>query len=300
MEKYYNTYILFYKINKIENTECWDNNLSRPNLTNFFRNNPTYNRELLQTFLDKYTVINCPDEYFFFTIDFHMNFHHCIVEMIGQLYYYEKLSRNNKNIKILVKNNNFVIEYLKMLNFVNPENIVILQEDKLYYFDQIYLSKIKVKTKVMIKHMLDVNKFIIYKNPLETQYYKKIFIFRDNDKRKLVNSEEIISIAKKYDFYIYSPENDNLENQMKLILNCEILLCELGAGCCNMFFTNPKCLIIIMSFLKGWANKYLFYNQGILDRNMTVLDGKLINGNEHNCTWSINPKILSDYLEKIK
>lgn len=130
------------------------------------------------------------------------------------------------------------------------------------------------------------NFYIKYKNNTITYYPDRIFLYRNNDKRKLNNIEEFISIAKENKFYIYSPEDDCLENQIKLVSNCKILMCELGAGCCNMFFTNNKCKIIFLSFLKGWTNKYLFYNNGLLDRQIYVIEGKIITGNEHSCVWT--------------
>lgn len=131
--------------------------------------------------------------------------------------------------------------------------------------------------------MLNVNQCFIFKGIDNIQYHEKIFLFRQNNKQIMTNIDEIVNIAKHNNFYIYSPENDNLENQIKLIGGCKILLCELGAGCCNMFFTNQQCKIIILSFLKGWINKYVFYNNGLLDRTIRVLNGKLLKGNEHSC-----------------
>lgn len=131
------------------------------------------------------------------------------------------------------------------------------------------------------------------------EYPEKIFIYRQNCKRQMTTINDIIEIVKKNNFYIYSPENDSLNNQIQLISNCKILLCELGAECSNIFFTNPKCKIIIMSFLKGWSDKYLFYNRGILDRNILVLNGKIICGNEHSCTWYFDKHLLTKKINEL-
>ena len=288
-----NNVYLFYN-NEI--TECWDITYNRINIINFYRYNPIYNKDFLENIMNNYEVNKYTDGYFLFTIDFHTNFHHCMTEMIGQLYYYLKLNIN-KNIKILIKKNKFVIEYLNLLSFINIDLIEILEENKLYYFEKMYVHKNKSKTKNMIKNMLEINNFIKYKEIDESVFYDKIFLFRENNKRNLLNIDEILEIVKRNNFYIYSPENDTLENQIKLISKCKILICELGAGCCNMFFTNPECKIIILSFLKGWGNKYLFYNEGLLNRNMVLLDGKIINGNEHNCSWTIEAKLLSNEID---
>jgi len=221
-----------------------------------------------------------------------------MTEMIGQLYYYKLLCAKNKNIYLLIKHNKFVLEYLNLINFINVDKIIIIEENKLYYFNKLYVNITSIKTKIMIKNMLDVNKYIVYKQLIEQKYYDKIFLYRTNNKRTFVNINEILDIVKNNGFFVYSPENDCLENQIKIISNCKILICELGAGCCNMFFTNQNNKMIILSFLKGWANKYLFFNNGLLNKNIIVLDGKMINGNEHKCNWTIDPKLLHNELNK--
>jgi len=178
--------------------------------------------------------------YFYFTIDYHKNFHHFITEMAFQLHWYYKIY---KNIKILIKPNKFVYEYLNLLSFIDTSKIEFMEENKLYYFNNLVVNKSPIKTKKCLQYFLNNNFYIKYKNNTITYYPDRIFLYRNNDKRKLNNIEEFISIAKENNFYIYSPEDDCLENQIKLVSNCKILMCELGAGCCNMFFTNNKCKI---------------------------------------------------------
>lgn len=299
MENKSQVYLFCYKNDKnIESTECFDYNGKRFDVINFYRNNLPYDENFIKNIVNTYEPNKCNKRYFLFTIDFHNNFHHCMTEMIGQLFYYKKLN-DYFNIKILIKNNKLILEYLQLLNFINKENIEIIEYNKLYLFENIFLHTKGTKTKNMISNMLNINQYIIYKEIDNIQYYEKIFLYRQNKKRIMTNIDEIINIAKSNNFYIYSPENDNLENQIKLIKKCKILLCELGAGCCNMFFTNQQCKIIILSFLKGWSNKYLFYNNGLLNRNITVLDGKLLKGNEHSCIWNISPSLVENTLNKI-
>ena len=58
-----------------------------------------------------------------------------------------------------------------------------------------------------------------------------------------------------------------------------------------MFFTNPNVKIIILSF-SIWSNKYLFFNN-ITKRDIKVIHGKKLSGNEHSCEWIIDEnKIL--------
>lgn len=298
MENKSQVFLFCYNNDKnIECTECFDNNGERLNLINFYRNNLVYDKIMITNILKTYKHNKYDEKFFLFTIDYHTNFHHCMIEMIGQLFYYNKL--NDKNIKILIKKNSLVLEYLQLLNFINKENIEIIEKNKLYLFENIFLHTKGIKSKSMISNMLNVNQYIIYKEINDIQCYEKIFIYRQNNKRIMTNINEIVNIAKLNNFYIYSPENDNLENQIMLIKKCKILLCELGAGCCNMFFTNEKCKIIILSFLKGWSNKYLFYNNGLLNRNITILDGKILKGNEHSCTWYINSSLVKNTLNII-
>lgn len=290
-----NAYLYIYLVNEIEYSECFNEKNERFQINNFYRNNPIYSNDIITDIKKKANINVKLDEYFFFTIDYHRNFHHAMVEMIGQLQYYINL---NKKIKILIKPNKFIYEYLELLSFIDVKNIEIIEYDKLYYFEKLYVNKISVKTKIFVANLIKINKYLTLSNSMD-EYPEKIFIYRQNNKRQLTTINDIIEIAKKNNFYIYSPENDNLNNQIQLISNCKILLCELGAGCSNIFFTNPKCKIIIMSFLKGWSDKYLFYNRGILDRNISVLNGKLICGNEHNCTWYFDKHLLIEKINEL-
>ena len=299
-----NVFLFVYLQNNSQNatsfecSECFDDKFNKITIANFYRNNLEnnlkYDKQLLENIVNQNNINNYENTYFLFTIDFHKNFHHMMTELLGQILYYQKL--NNPNIKILIKNNTTVLQYLNLLSFIDPNNIEIIEYNKLYFFNNIYVYNKPIKHKKLIFYMLTVNKYIIFKNINNIQYHEKIFLFRNNEKRKLREIDNLLEIAKQNNFYIYSPEDDNLENQIKLISNCKILLCELGAGCCNMFFTNNECKIIILSFLKGWSDKYLYYNNGILNRDITILQGKIITGNEHSCLWTIDLLLLNNFL----
>ena len=57
-----------------------------------------------------------------------------------------------------------------------------------------------------------------------------------------------------------------------------------------MFFLNKDAKMIIFSF-SNWGKKYLFFNN-ITKLNIILFDGKMLKGNEHNCDWIIDEKLL--------
>lgn len=297
MEKVNNVYLHTCIINDIEYSECFDENYERIDIVNFYRNNLKNNIDINTIIKDNVNLNKFEDECFLFTIDYHYKFHNCVIELLGMLYYYIKLKKSNENLKIVIKYNKFVIEYLQLLSFVNINNIIVIKTNELYWFKSLYLNRIRTRAKFFIKNLIQINKCLTI-NTIE-KYPERIFLYRYENKRKLTSKSDIIEIAKKHNFFFYSPENDNANNHIGLISNCKILLCELSSGCSNMFFTNDKCKIIILSFSKKWSNKYIFYNNHIYNRQIEILEGKILKGREHNCIWYVDEKILDEKLKNL-
>ena len=252
----------------------------------FYRNNhedKINTKELIKD-ISKNIIIG---DSFLLIIDFQRNFHHFMTEMVYLLSYY----KNYSNFKLCIQKNTskFCIEYINNISFINKNNIIYLEEDINYLFKNIFIFTQNIKTNAKISLMMNVNSYLIKK---DLDYYpEKIFIYRKNNKRRLANIEKVIEIMKNNNFFIYSPEESVLSTQYSLINYCKILVCELGAGCCNMFFTNPNVKIIILSFC-NWSNKYLFFNN-ITKRDIKIIHGKILSGNEHSCEWIIDEnKIL--------
>ena len=74
---------------------------------------------------------------------------------------------------------------------------------------------------------------------------KRIYISRKNaQRRKLKNEDEIIPILKKYGFTILDFDKLNFEEQLKNILNSEILISIHGAGLTHMLWMNEKSKVL--------------------------------------------------------
>jgi capsular polysaccharide biosynthesis protein len=269
---------------------CYDQSHNILDIPFFYRNNNELKfdtKKLINNNEKKEITENC----FLFVTDFHFNFHHFMLEMLYLLFFYTK---HYSSYKLCIQNNmaNFALEYLECLN-INLSRIIKLEEKTNYKFSVVKILTNNFNIGKKIQLIENLNKYLNYK-PL-VYYPEKIFLFRKNNKRILINKDKIYDILKKKNYYFYSPEESNLQTQIALMRNCKVLCCELGAGCCNMFFLNKKAKLFILSFIKGWTNKYLYYNN-IIKLDISVIHGKLINGNEHNCNWSVNEKEVFDLL----
>jgi capsular polysaccharide biosynthesis protein len=74
---------------------------------------------------------------------------------------------------------------------------------------------------------------------------RRIYISRKNaPKRKLKNEDEIVPILKKYGFTIVDCNKLNFEEQLKYILNSEILISSHGAGFAHMLWMKQKSKVL--------------------------------------------------------
>ena len=278
--------IIYYEVidNPFTNINiCYDDKKNIINIPFFYRNNCNFKIENNKLIKDNIEQVEIKEKCFLFIVDYQSNFHHFMTEMAYLMNFY-----NNSYYLCIQKNvPKFILEYIQSLN-INTSKILFLDEKINYKFTNMFIYTLNVKTNKKIEFMMNVNKKLLYNN-LDS-YPEKIFIYRKNNKRKLLNSDKVYDILKNNGFYFFSPEESDLKTQISLMQNCKILCCELGAGCCNMFFLNKNAKMIILSF-SNWSKKYLFFNN-ITKLNITTIEGKLIKGNEHNCEWIIDEKLF--------
>lgn len=266
----------------------------------FFNRFFTYDKNINESnlLLNVDTHLQIDDNCFLFISDYQNNFHHFTVEMLYLLEIYK--SYNNFKLCIQENLNSYITSYLDNLPFINKNLIYILKPNINYNFKNIFVNNKEFDIKTIINKINIINCYL----PLKTlNYYpERIFIFRKNNKRTMVNFNEIEPILKKYNFYFFSPEESDLITQFNIINNCKILCCELGAGCANMFYLKPSSKMIILSFMTSWVNNYNNYNILSDDTkkiNISILNGIKIKGNEHECTWKISPIIVEKMFKKL-
>jgi capsular polysaccharide biosynthesis protein len=223
-----------------------------------------------------------------FMIDFVNNFHHFMIEML----YILKLYRAGYKIVIHENYPQYALDFIyKMSNFDTSKYLVVLKDNQLYKFNNLLTSRprpVKARLSYMYTFLSRIN--LKYSGEL----YSRVLIVRDNNKRVCENLEEMVKWAKENGFYLYSPENSNLDTQISIMRNAKIVIAELGAGCNNLFFTQSSCKFIILSWLDGWATKYASYGE-YLGYRVNIFKCNFINGDEHRCRWNIDMPTFIEY-----
>ena len=235
---------------------------------------------------------------FLFVSDFDGNFHHFMIELLPIFHFFKSIRRRvNKNTKLVIRESaTFPYQFLKLLG-IEDKHILKLDSEELYLFEKIFLINPRLKKKALT--YLGEACSLLYKHPIEHKP-DKIILIRKNNKRVCVNYDLFKQIGDEYGFFPYSPEDDTLDNQVSLMHNCSILLCELGAGCCNFMFMQPKKKVIIMDFFPEWCDLYVKYNNMFKHHELTRIPCHKIKGTQHNCSWRASIQILKDNLEILK
>lgn len=252
---------------------------------------------LINDLYQQKTPIIIDDFCFLYIADYDENFHHFILDLLPDFHYFKAIRRRvNKNTKLVIrKNSKFSYNFLKLLG-IEDNKILELDNDELYFFKNIFLIHPSLNKKTMTYINETTN--LLYRQPIEHKP-DKIAIIRDNDKRICVNYDLFKQTALDYGFFLYSPENDNINNQLSLIYNCSFLLCELGAGCSNIFFMRPKQKMIIVDFFPSWGAIYRKFNNKYKQHDLRFVQSKKLNGNQHNCSWKANIQRLKNTLDSM-
>lgn len=239
-------------------------------------------------------AINITEPCFLFIIDFDSNFNHFIVELLPLFHFFKSIRRRvNKNTKLVIRESaTFPYQFLKLLG-IEDKHILKLDSEELYLFEKIFLINPRLKKKALT--YLGEACSLLYRQPIE---YKpdKIILIRKNNKRVCVNYDLFKQLGHEYGFFPYSPEEDTLGSQISLMYHCSILLCELGAGCCNLLFMQPKKKVIILDFYPSWCDLFTKYNNMFKQHELIRIPCKKIKGNEHNCSWEANIIKLKEIL----
>lgn len=292
----HNLFMYYYPLFDIifnENKELITQRFFYRNTNEYIKENNINLEEKITEILENNEIIEITDHCFIYMMDYDFNFHHFMTELFSVFHYFKTVRRRvNKNTKLIIRNGcNFSYETLKLLG-IPDDKIIHLEPNKLYYFKNLFINPDEMNKKVF-SYLLETFNLLNIKH---LEYYpEKIMLVRLNNKRVCNNYEEYKEVGIRNGFFPYSPEEDTLENQISLMNHCKVLLCEVGAGCCNLFFMESKNTIIIMDFFPQWCNKIYMFNNRTRRHTIKRVNCKKISGDEHNASWIAN----IEELEKI-
>ena len=201
-------------------------------------------------FLTKTRKITRLDNILYVTTSNSKNFFHWFLDVLQKLEFIDQ-SRDqilNFKYKIIIPNgynNSYSRKSLEAfdLNFYYQEKNEIIISEQSILLPNIAPTGNYRKNQVLKLSQRMKNHWT--KNITNNLNNKRIYISRKNaQRRKLKNEDEIIPILKKYGFTILDFDKLNFEEQLKNILNSEILISIHGAGLTHMLWMNEKSKVL--------------------------------------------------------
>ena len=201
-------------------------------------------------FLTKTRKITRLDNILYVTTSNSQNFFHWFLDVLQKLEFIDQ-SRDqilNFKYKIIIPNgynNSYSRKSLEAfdLNFYYQEKNEIIISEQSILLPNIAPTGNYRKNQVLKLSQRMKNHWT--KNITNNLNNKRIYISRKNaQRRKLKNEDEIIPILKKYGFTILDFDKLNFEEQLKNILNSEILISIHGAGLTHMLWMNQKSKVL--------------------------------------------------------
>ena len=201
-------------------------------------------------FLTKTRKITRLDNILYVTTSNSKNFFHWFLDVLQKLEFIDQ-SRDqilNFKYKIIIPNgynNSYSRKSLEAfdLNFYYQEKNEIIISEQSILLPNIAPTGNYRKNQVLKLSQRMKNHWT--KNITNNLNNKRIYISRKNaQRRKLKNEDEIIPILKKYGFTILDFDKLNFEEQLKNILNSEILISIHGAGLTHMLWMNQKSKVL--------------------------------------------------------
>jgi hypothetical protein len=210
------------------------------------------------------------------------NHTHKIVDYLLRLIFL----KNNKNFRRVYVPDELkeLISASKINKYLNKTRISYYRSYKNHLFYNVnYLSHIEIRTynPFYKKIVQDYKNFFSLEKFQHNLNYKYIVISRENNKRKLLNEEDLFESLKPFGFVKINFEKLNLKEQIEISSNCKIMIGYHGAGLSNSFFMkkNQYLIDIVNSFYNHpFYNVYakvlgLNYKKFLCSQSFKNLDG---------------------------
>jgi capsular polysaccharide biosynthesis protein len=163
--------------------------------------------------------------------------------------------------KFLIPKKYFENEYVKSVVEIYKIKYILLEDHKLY----------KIKNLIIPFHLApsgNYNPFVVRKmrntfhnshKQMVTQNNEKIWISRQNSRiRKIKNFHEVEKILKSNGFHIVDFDKKNLFEQIKIVINADVLGGLHGGGLANMLFLKQGKKIIEIRGMNDKSNNCYF------------------------------------------
>lgn len=217
---------------------------------------------------------------------------HCITDGIKRLWYFYSQDFNNENDieYVYIKVNTLPLpeNYLKLLSYLMPQNIKIIEIQAITKVDELYIPDVSFYSditdgKVFFKEYLFILDLLKqkYKKPDNLKTYDKIYLSRTSLKSHIEYGEKYIEkVFETAGFKIIHPQNYTLEEQLSLYESCKYFAALEGSGAHNSIFCKQGTNVYILrksDFINSYqiaidkiANTHTVY----IDSNFSVMNSK--------------------------
>ena len=176
------------------------------------------------------------------------NFFHWYLDVLQKLEFINQV--NDLKLKIVIPYNH--IDKYKILSlatfdldFYFQKKNEIIFVDELILFPDIANMTGNYRKRLVLKLRNRLRKYWLKTLDLDSDKKKRIYITRKNaSRRRIINENKIIPLLKKLNFHILDFDLLNYEDQLKYILNCDILASMHGAGLTHMLWMKKKSKIL--------------------------------------------------------
>lgn len=173
------------------------------------------------------------------------NYHHWLVDSLPR---FKPFLGQFQTKKLILPEQLYSQAFIQQsLHLLGVENIAVLKKGELAKLNQVEFAELTPGDFTVnhdLKFMVDLLKKKCVDNP-ELEPTRILFLSRQNvGYRKIDNYEDVENLMAKYHIEVVSPENMNLQEQIRLFAETKILVSVHGAGLTNAIFMSEGSVLL--------------------------------------------------------
>ena len=198
-----------------------------------------------------------------------VNYFHWLVECIPKLLYLDSLDLFTDYPLIISRGLHPNLRRALDLVNVNERPIIEVAKNQIYSVrDLIYISDLsRIKDRSLGKGDVPISKKWLNQlvekmletvNTASRKEFKKIFVTRRSEFRKLTNFRQIEKKMHDEGFQVILPEEYTFDEQVEIFANARVIFLPTGAACTNLLFCKPGTQARIFNPTHPNTNPYIF------------------------------------------
>ena len=211
------------------------------------------------------------------------------------------LLKQNINDPIIIDQETYDCSFVKESIELLKVNFIITPNEKFYKYKEITVTSKTAPSGNYNKELLNFISYQLIKSvsDLPESNIKRIWISRSKtNHRKIKNENEIREIFESYGFKIVYPEQNNLEENIKLFNNAEWVAGLHGAGLTNMMFMEKNNNILEIRRKDDNNNNCYFTMASDLEQNYFYLNAESLNKNFYLSDCILDPNELKQFFKR--